>query len=218
MVLLQEEKTEILNMKILFLGGNLSKSIFDWLVLIGEDAIYTEEKINIDFIKKINPNFIISYNYKYIISTGIIKFMNNKIVNLHISYLPYNKGTHPNIWSFLENTPRGVTIHYIDEGVDTGDIILQKKVIFDEDKETLKSSYEILHREIQTLFKENWKGIKKEQIKPKKQTGRGSKHYKRDLSIFEQFIKEKGWDISIKELKEKYNFWKSYNEKFYKFK
>ena len=160
-------------MKILFLGGNLSKSIFDWLILIGEDAIYTEEKINIDFIKKINPDFMISYNYKYKISSDIIKFMNNKIINLHISYLPYNKGTYPNIWSFLENTPRGVTIHYIDEGVDTGDIILQKKVIFDEDKETLKSSYEILHREIQTLFKENWERIKKEQIKPKKQTGGG---------------------------------------------
>ena len=205
-------------MKILFLGGNLSKSIFDWLVSIGEDVIYTKEKININFVKRINPDLIISYNYKYIISKEIIEFANKKIINLHISYLPYNKGAHPNIWSFLENTPIGVTIHYIDEGVDTGDIILQKKVIFDEDKETLKSSYEILHREIQTLFKENWEKIKKEQIKPKKQTGGGSKHYKRDLSIFEPFIKEKGLDSPIKELKEKYNCWKSYNEKFYKSK
>ena len=60
------------------------------------------------------------------------------------------------MWSFLEDTPKGVTIHYIDEGIDTGDIIVQKEVFIDEDKETLKSSYEILNKEIQALFKENW--------------------------------------------------------------
>ena len=64
---------------------------------------------------------------------------------MHISLLPWNRGYHPNIWSFLEDTPKGVTIHYINEGIDTGDIIVQKEIVIDEDKETLKSSYEILH-------------------------------------------------------------------------
>lgn len=45
-----------------------------------------------------------------------------------MSYLPYNKGTHPNYWSFIENTPKGVMIHEIDKGIDTGNIIVQKKI------------------------------------------------------------------------------------------
>ena len=196
---------ELLKMKIIFLGDDLSKSLSNWLTSIGEKVVHMERKVDINLVKKINPDFIISYNYKHIISSDIIKFMNNKIINLHISYLPYNKGAHPNIWSFLENTPKGVTIHYIGEGVDTGDIILQKKVFFDEDKETLKSSYEILHSEIKTLFKENWEKIKKDKIISKKQREEGTIHYKMDLLILEPFIKEKGWDTPIKELKEKYN-------------
>ena len=133
-------------MIILFLGGNLSKTLSNWLISIGEDVAYTEEKININFVKKINPEFIISYNYRYIISGEIIKFVNNKVINLHISYLPYNKGAYPNVWSFFENTPKGVTIHYVDGGIDTGDIIVQKEVFINEDRETLRSSYEIFNQ------------------------------------------------------------------------
>ncbi len=191
-------------MRILFLGGNMAKSLADWLYDNGEDVVYIEDKINIEDIKKINPEFIISYNYKYIIPKGIIDYVKGKAINLHISYLPYNRGSYPNVWSFLEDTPKGVTIHYIDEGIDTGDIIVQKEVFIDEDKETLKSSYEILHREIQELFKKNWDSIKSGKITPRKQTGKGTIHFKREFSIFEPLIIEKGWDTPIKELKEKW--------------
>ena len=54
-----------------------------------------------------------------------------KIINLHISYLPYNKGAHPNFWSFADNTPSGVTIHEVNENLDSGNIIFQKKIEFD---------------------------------------------------------------------------------------
>ena len=195
-------------MKILFLGGNLSKSLSDWLISIGEEVIYLEQKIDINFVKKINTEFIISYNYRYIVSKDILKFINNKIINLHISYLPFNRGAHPNVWSFLDNTPKGVTIHNIDEGIDTGDIIVQKEVQIDENNETLKSSYKILNENIQVLFKENWLKIKKGAIKAKKQNEIGTLHYKYESSIFEPLIDKKGWDTSIKELKGKYEYLK----------
>ena len=54
-----------------------------------------------------------------------------KIINLHIGYLPYNRGAHPNFWSFMDNTPTGVTIHEIDKNIDTGKIIYQKIVDFE---------------------------------------------------------------------------------------
>jgi len=43
--------------------------------------------------------------------------------------LPYNKGSHPNFWSFIENSPKGVSIHEIDEGIDTGKLIASKKLL-----------------------------------------------------------------------------------------
>jgi hypothetical protein len=48
---------------------------------------------------------------------------------------------------------------------------VQKEVFIDEDKETLKSSYEILHKEIQALFKENWVKIRNNELTPKPQGG-----------------------------------------------
>lgn len=85
--------------------------------------------------------------------------MQGQIFNLHISLLPYNRGASPNFFSFIENTPKGVTIHQIDEGLDTGPILAQKELFFDESKETFASGYEKLILEIQMLFKENWSSI-----------------------------------------------------------
>jgi len=191
-------------MKILFLGGNKTRSLVDWLEKRGEIVIYKESKITLDWVREIKPDIIISYNYKFLIPKEIIELMKGKIINLHISYLPWNKGAHPNVWSFLEDTPKGVSIHYVDEGIDTGPIIIQKEIFFDENKETLRSSYNKLHEEIHMLFKENWENIKKGDLKPKEQPPGGSIHYKRDFKIFKPFIREKGWDTPIKELKEKF--------------
>ncbi len=161
-------------MKILFLGGNLAKDLAGWLEQQGEYVIYKADRVTLYDVRHIGPDIIISYNYQYIIPKDIIDSVNHNVINLHISYLPYNRGAHPNVWSFLEDTPKGVTIHYIDEGIDTGDIIVQKEVFLDEEKETLKSSYEKLHMEIQELFKENWEKIKAGGIKAEKQTGGGA--------------------------------------------
>ena len=60
----------------------------------------------------------------------LLKNSKNNIINLHISYLPYNRGAHPNFWSFVENTPSGVSIHQVDSGIDTGKIVIQKQINF----------------------------------------------------------------------------------------
>lgn len=179
----------------------MSRTLYEWLLEIGEEAFYTEEKIDADFVKGLNPAMIISYNYRHILRNDVLSIPKMGAVNLHISYLPWNRGANANVWSFLEDTPKGVTIHQIDEGIDTGDILLQKEVSFDEDRETLKTSYEKAHKEIQELFRENWHSIREGEIRPHKQVGEGTIHYVRDAGLFEPFIREKGWDTPIKEIK-----------------
>ncbi len=107
-------------MKVLFLSDNkISDDLICWLKNASEEDVITYDKpVSTEFLKKINPDFLISYNYKYIVKKEVIDYMKNFVINLHISLLPWNKGAHPNVWSSLENTPRGVTIHIIDKRAD----------------------------------------------------------------------------------------------------
>ncbi len=188
-------------MKILFLG-NLDSPLILYLKKIGEQVIITDKQFDMAFLNKNSPEFLVSYNYKYIIKQEIIDFFKGKAINLHIAFLPWNKGSDPNFWSFIEGTPKGVSIHYLDAGVDTGPIIAQKEVIFfDEEKETLRTTYDKLHIEIQALFIRHWQkmrtGICKGRIQPKG----GTYHRRVDKEPF-QFLFKDGWDTPISVLNE----------------
>src|SRR5689334_20336598 len=55
-------------------------------------------------------------------------------VNLHNSYLPWNRGAHACTWAIVDRTPAGATMHWMDEGIDTGDILYQEPMsIMDEE-------------------------------------------------------------------------------------
>ncbi len=131
----------------------------EWLKAKNLEIICLDKKVGNEDILTYSPSLIISYNYRYIISRKIIELMNGNIINLHISFLPWNRGANPNFWSFVEKTPKGVTIHKIDEGLDTGPIILQKEIEIDDRKNTFRSSYEVLHSIIQELFRKNYLDI-----------------------------------------------------------
>lgn len=175
------------NYRILFLTNNENATkLIDWLKEQGENIEVESNAINLQLVKKISPSIIISYNYNYLIRRDVIEYMEGNIVNLHISLLPWNKGFSPNLWSFLDNTPKGVTVHYINEGLDTGDIIVQKEISFNEEIETFESSYNKLNYEIVELFKVCWNKIKTKSIDAIKQTEVGSYHTKKDLEIFQE--------------------------------
>lgn len=112
-------------MKILLLSQ--SEVLADFLRNDGQILLQTMDKIDENFVLKEGIDFIVSYGYRYIVSGEILRHFPKRAVNLHISLLPYNKGADPNFWSFVEDTPKGVSIHYMDSGLDTGEIIAQKR-------------------------------------------------------------------------------------------
>lgn len=178
-------------MKILFLGYQDSPLI-NFLRECGDEVITTDQKITAEEAGK--ADFLISYGYRHILKQDILDlFLPNRAINLHISLLPWNRGADPNLWSFIDNTPKGVTIHYLDSGVDTGDIILQSEVkMYDDD--TLKTSYDRLQDSIQSLFKQNWASIKSGNCPRLKQTGKGSLNKSKDK---ENIILEQGFDTLV---------------------
>ena len=191
--------------KILFLTNNENtNSLYEWLVSHEgkQNVMRFTNRIEIDIINRLKPSYIISYNYKYLIKEDVINYMQGRIINLHTSYLPYNRGSSPNFFSFMEDTPKGVTIHRLEKGLDTGAIYVQKELVFDEGKETFSSSYSALIHAMEELFKENWDKIKTGEIEPVLQQGEGSYHTMRDLNEYRAKC-DFGWTDNIAEYKEK---------------
>lgn len=170
-------------MRILYLGPY--SPLIEFLESQDNLVIRREDKINGYIIQTLGePNFLISYGYRHILRKDVLDlFYPDRAINLHISYLPWNRGADPNFWSFAENTPKGVTIHYIDEGMDTGDIIVQKEVFFN-DEETLRSTYDKLQNEIRDLFIKNWLSISEGICQRHKQNTIGSTHRSKDKEPF----------------------------------
>ena len=161
-----------------------------------DNYLIYNEKLKISFLKKNKIEFIISYGYKYLITKDIIDIFKGKIINLHISFLPFNRGCYPNLWSHLEGSPSGVTIHLINEQIDGGEILLQKKVEIDPQKHSFRSSYLILRKEIELLLKSNWKSLKLGEIPGKPSINEGSYKNKKDGDKILQLFDE-GWDTKI---------------------
>jgi methionyl-tRNA formyltransferase len=148
-----------------------------------------------------NADLIISFGYRRIISNRILSLVKRPIINLHISYLPFNKGAHPNFWSFVDNTPKGVSIHEIIKKIDSGNIIFRKKIVFKKnDKLTFRQSYNILIKEIENLFIDKFNIILHKKYKTKKIRKIGTIHYSRDLPKY-----LKNWDVKIIKFLETYH-------------
>jgi methionyl-tRNA formyltransferase len=182
--------------KILFLGYSKKETqILDFLNKKKDIKVTNyNKKLKTNSLKGFD--LVICFGYRHIIDESIIKANNIPIINLHIGYLPYNRGAHPNFWSFVENTPSGVTIHKINKNVDTGKIIDQKQIDFNlqknRNKLTFRDTYKVLIREIENLFINNFDGIITNNYKEFVQIGRGTFHKKNDLPDF-----MKNWDQNI---------------------
>lgn len=191
--------------RILLLTNNRNAlRLFELLTDLGESVFLYSGVLSEEQIMHMNPKIIVSYNYSHIIDEKIISMMNGKIINLHISFLPWNKGSDPNFWSFIENTPKGVMIHKVDAHLDTGMILCQRELYFDEGAETFRTTYEKLNDAIVNLFCENWNSIKNNAIIPFKQSGEGTYHKRSD---FKEFVLGHpfNYDDKISDYKNRYN-------------
>ena len=185
--------------KILFLtNNNNTDDVYHWLCQHeGDDKVmHFTNQLSLDIVKKLNPDYIISFNYKHLIKEDVIDYMQGKIINLHTSYLPYNRGSSPNFFSFVENTKKGVTIHKLEKGLDTGAVYVQREVEFDTEKETFASSYNTLLQKMYQLFVENWDKIKEGKLQATTQEGKGTYHRMKDLEKYRQ-RKEFSWNDNI---------------------
>lgn len=188
-------------MKIVVLGESPSPITTD-LRLRGHAVLEWADPIDTDFLQREGVEFLVSYRYRHILRTPVLDCLPGRAVNLHISLLPWNRGADPNLWSFLENTPKGFTIHFLDAGVDTGDIIAQRELKFDSRSETLASTYRKLNDAIVQLFLESVDEVLSGACPRIQQRGRGTCHRMSDKVPYAHLLTE-GWDTPVWKLEGK---------------
>lgn len=117
-------------------GKKLKPSCIKELALANSIEVLTpkslkkeEGKIVLEKLKEIAPDIIVVCAYGKILPKGIIEVAKYGTINIHGSLLPEYRGAAPIQRAVLDGKEKtGVTIMYVDEGLDTGDMILKKEV------------------------------------------------------------------------------------------
>ena len=100
---------------------------------IPEDKIIHVASINdkncFNALQKLNPGIVV-VNGTRIISAAILNCVPAKFVNTHAGITPKYRGVHGGYWALVNSDEEncGVTIHFVDAGIDTGNIIYQKTI------------------------------------------------------------------------------------------
>lgn len=106
------------------------------LLLFQPEKIANNEEFKNE-IRNLNPDIVCVVSYGKILPKSFLKIPKYECINVHPSLLPKYRGSAPIQWSILNGDKEtGVTIMYLNEKMDEGDIILQEKVEIDEDETT----------------------------------------------------------------------------------
>ncbi len=105
----------------------------DWDIVskrVGEikivEAGCVNEKEYVSVLRDWKPDYLAVFGSS-ILKEDIINLFPNRIINMHLGLSPYYRGSGTNFWPLYDEKPEyvGVTIHYLDKGIDSGRIIVQ---------------------------------------------------------------------------------------------
>ena len=131
-------------------------------------------------LQALDLDYFLSVHSPYIIPQSVLDIPRVGALNLHPAFLPFNRGWHTPSWAILEQTPYGATLHWVDEGTDTGDIALQQRVeaLASDTADTLYAR--VLAAEIE-LLREAIPMLESRALPRIPQEGQGTAHVKSDL-------------------------------------
>ena len=162
-----KKKNSPINIKLIISNSNKAKGLkYSKAYKIQKKVINFKikniaEKKLLNFLSKKNIKFICLAGFMKILSKKFIKRFSGKIINIHPSLLPKYKGLNTHQKALKNNDKySGCTVHYVTDKVDSGKIILQKKVkIKRKDslntltKKVLLEEYKLYPRAISKVFK-----------------------------------------------------------------
>jgi len=145
---------------------------------------------------KIQNLFFFSIEYEKIIDPK--KFKSNKLFNIHFSLLPKYRGCHTNFYQILNGEKySGVTLHKINSGIDSGDVIKQLKFKINLNDSAFEN-YKRLMKYSVIIFKNNLNRILLKRYKSKKQRLRNGSYFSRNSVNYNIIKKINYLDNSLK--------------------
>ena len=87
-----------------------------------------QKRETLDFLKSLGIDLVVLAWWPYIVKEPLFDISRMGFLNTHPSLLPYNRGKHYYFWNLVEDVPFGVTLHWIDKNIDSGDIAFQSEL------------------------------------------------------------------------------------------
>jgi len=149
------------------------------------------EEESIEFIKKLKSELIVVFGTS-LVRKEIMQVPKKTIINVHTGLSPYYRGGQSAFWCLYNNEPEyiGVTIHYIDEGIDSGDIILQGRPEIEEGDSLASIECKLALLSID-LLKETIGRIQEKTANRIKQWEKGRLYLSRDFTLDKRLELEK---------------------------
>lgn len=134
----------------------------------------------LDELEQREPDYLLMVHYPHILPEEVLEIPKLGTLNLHPAYLPYNRGWHTPTWAILEQTPFGGTLHWVDEGIDTGPIALREEIELRWEDTAHEAYQRALQVELRVLD-EAIPLLKKMELPRKPQGPEGTSHNMADL-------------------------------------
>ncbi len=132
-------------------------------IVLDHKSFFSREEFDealADKLEQYEPDFIVLAGFMRLLTAEFVQKYEGRLINIHPSLLPKFPGAHAirDAWE-AKVSETGVTVHFVDSGVDTGPIILQKKVAVlpDDTIDTLearvhKAEYEVYPEALKLLL------------------------------------------------------------------
>ena len=128
----------------------------------------------------LNANVGLSVLFAHILKPEVLHLFPRGILNIHPGFLPFNRGRNAQIWSIVEGTPAGATLHYMDEGVDTGPIVERLEVTV-APADTGQSLRAKLETACMDVLKKGWQAVVANDPPTPQDPSAGTAHSVRDI-------------------------------------
>ncbi len=179
--------------------GVVYESVFDFVTQKNIPAIRGKgkDKKVYEFISSKKADLIWITDYKFIIPKEVIESVRLGAINLHPSLLPKYRGRAPINWAIINGEQKiGLTAHFVDEGVDTGDIIQQVEISISE-HEYIGDILDKLYPIYFSITKETIKKLTTNQIQVVTQTSIAHNHVYPHRTAKDGEI---NWNLPVKDI------------------
>ena len=167
----------------------------------GFEVIVSPDPYDGDSIDDFAPDLILASGYDRLLRPKTVQKYPQRIVNLHAAYLPWARGIGTTLFATMLRYPYGVSVHFINEGLDTGNLVA-RKLVQTEQGDTLRTLYSKLLSETEDLFLNIFPKIVTEQTNGVPQEDLGKIKTNRSRLQFESVIDAcpNGYDTLITDL------------------